>query len=294
MCGLDKDPKAVKRWLSNTRNSWLLIIDNADDSSINVSEFFPAGNQGSILLTTRNPQCKIHSTVGSCEFGQMRIDEAVTLFLRVAGMKNANEAVQEQALLIVRTLGFLALAIVQAGAYIRQGFYSVEDCSDMYNSHRRQMLKYLPVQTTDAYTGNVYTTWEVSIEAILKMGDKTSHNAIELIRMVSYLHYDGITEDIFEQAWSNSYKREGLSKELAHMSELYPEQKGEDWNPKKIREAVILLASFSLIKVNGSGRYFSIHPLVHVWARHRLSDELQRRSWITASSTLADTMPCTH
>ena len=169
-------------------NPWLLIIDNADDPFIRVSDFFPIGDQGSILFTTRNPQCKIYSTVGFCEFGQMGIDEAVMLFLRVAGMKNANKAVQEQAILIVRTLGFLALAIVQAGPYIRQGFCSVEDYSDLYNSHHRQMLKYLPLQTTYAYKDNVYTTWEISIEAIEKMGDKTSHHAIELIRMFGYLH----------------------------------------------------------------------------------------------------------
>lgn len=34
----------------------------------------------------------------------------------------------------------------------------------------------------------------------------------------------------------------------------------------------------------------SMHPLVHVWARDRLSEELQKVSWVITSSTLAATM----
>jgi hypothetical protein len=79
ICGVEENPKVVRRWLSNIQDHWLLIIDNADDPSMDVSEFFPTRNRGSILLTTRNPDCKIHATVGSCELGKMYLDEAVTL-----------------------------------------------------------------------------------------------------------------------------------------------------------------------------------------------------------------------
>ena len=51
---------------------------------MDVSEFFPADKRGSILVTTRNPDCRIYVTVGSCEFGEMDPEEAVTLFLRAA------------------------------------------------------------------------------------------------------------------------------------------------------------------------------------------------------------------
>ena len=57
-----------------------------------------------------------------------------------------------------------------------------------------------------------------------------------------------------------------------------------------IREAVVLLSSFSLIKIDEMGCRMSMHPLVHVWARDRLSEELQRHYWAMASSTLAATI----
>jgi hypothetical protein len=46
----------------------------------------------------------------------------------------------------------------------------------------------------------MYTTWEVSIEVIKRMSGETSDNAIELARIFCFLHYDGITEAIFERA----------------------------------------------------------------------------------------------
>lgn len=64
----------------------------------------------------------------------------------------------------------------------------------------------------------------------------------------------------------------------------------KDWDPVIIREAAVLLASFSLIQIDETGRSMSMHPLVHVWARDRLSEELQRCFWVTTSPTLAATI----
>jgi hypothetical protein len=87
---------------------------------VDVLEFFPAGNRGLILVTTRNPDCRIHATVGSCKFGEMDPEEVVTLFLRAARVEDtAAEIVRKEAAAVAKTLGCLALAIVQAGAYVQ-------------------------------------------------------------------------------------------------------------------------------------------------------------------------------
>lgn len=85
-CGIEENLGITRQWLSNAQEPWLLVIDNADDPSIDASKFFPVGNKGSILITTRNPDCRIHATVGSYEFGEMDLEEAVTLFLRASGV----------------------------------------------------------------------------------------------------------------------------------------------------------------------------------------------------------------
>jgi hypothetical protein len=102
----------VKRWLSNIPHDWLLIIDNADDPKMDISTIFPVGNRGSILVTTRNPHCTIHATVGSHELGEMGLDEGVKLFLRAANMNDASSELVQEATTIVNTMGCLALAIV--------------------------------------------------------------------------------------------------------------------------------------------------------------------------------------
>ena len=291
MCGINEDLKVVREWLSNTENNWLLIIDNADNPSINVSKLFPTGNRGSILLTTRNPDCKIHSTVGSCELGQLTMDDAVTLLLKASGAEDiADEASRKKAIPITKTIGFLALAIVQAGSYIRQGLCGLDEYCELYNRCRQRLLEYIPIQQSSEYKYSVYTTWEISIEAIKKMCTDTSHNAIDLLRIFCFFHYDGISEEIFERAWSKRYELGSLHQDISQMFYMQSGEEEKDWDPVIIREAAVLLASFSLIKIDEKGRFMSMHPLVHVWARDRLSDELQRCFWVTTSSTLAATI----
>lgn len=118
------------------------------------------------------------------------------------------------------------------------------------------------------------------------MSDKTAHNAIELIQIMRFFHYDGIIEEILKQAWRNGHSSKALPSEIAHMFYIQSQEGVEDWHPIIIRETAVLLASFSLIKIDETGRCTSMHPSVHVWARYRFSQELQGHSWISATSTL--------
>ena len=294
VCKVEEDVKVVKGWLSDIQEHWLLIIDNADDPSADISAFFPTGNRGSIVITTRNPDCKIHSTAGSYELGEMDLEDAVTLFLRAAGMKDAPiETLRKKAITVVQTLGCLALAIVQAGAYVRNRRCTVDEYCAIYARHRERLLTYRPVQAGSSYKFSVYTTWEISFEAIKKFSGQTADNAIELIRIFCFLHYDGITEEIFEKAWKNSCDREYLSRNIAGLFYINSQEPMAEWDPFAIREAAALLASFSLIRIDASGRRMSMHPLVHVWVRDRLPGDLQKLYRDMASYTLATAMSWT-
>ena len=104
---------AVKRWLSNTSESWALILDNADDPHLDISPYFPVGNRGIVLITTRNPECQIHATVGSYELGAMEPDEAVTLILKTTEVSDQlDKSIRKSAGRVVTILGYLTLAIV--------------------------------------------------------------------------------------------------------------------------------------------------------------------------------------
>jgi hypothetical protein len=71
------------------------------------------------LVITWDPDCKIHAIVGSCELREMNLDKAVTLFLKATGVEDAADKVLRKiAAPIVKILGYLALALVQAGTYV--------------------------------------------------------------------------------------------------------------------------------------------------------------------------------
>jgi hypothetical protein len=108
--------------------SWMLILDNADDPDIDLFPHFPLGDRGTILITSRNPECRIHATAGVCELGRMEEEEATTLMLKTVGHEDlSDEAAREIAKSAVSILGYLALAIDQAGAVVRQGLYTMEE-----------------------------------------------------------------------------------------------------------------------------------------------------------------------
>lgn len=122
MIGLEPDVGKVRRELTNTSHTWLLVFDNADDPKVSLTGYFPTGGRGDVIITSRNPDCQQYSTVGHEEIGRMARDEALSLLTKTAyGQENIEHKDAINALgQIVDVLGCLALAIAQAGVYIRE------------------------------------------------------------------------------------------------------------------------------------------------------------------------------
>ena len=66
--GLEATAESGKHWLAHIEEPWLVIINNADDPSLNLPDLFPEGERGHILVNTRNPEFRIHETVGYEDF----------------------------------------------------------------------------------------------------------------------------------------------------------------------------------------------------------------------------------
>jgi len=274
-------------WLSNIPEQWLLIFDNADDPSIDISRYFPVGSRGTILVATRNPDCKVHQTVGSYEFAGMGVEEAVDLLLKTIGTDDLSlDTLRDTARNVVTTLGNLALAIIQAGAAIRQNLCRIEDYCDMYRRRRQELLSRAPAQASSDYRYTVYTTWEVSVNMIEGISSEVASHALELLRLFSFFHFDGISEEIFRRAWKNT-TREVCSDWTALNQVGWLCEDIFEWDPYHVREAVTLLSSFSLIKVDGSTNNVSMHPLVHTWACDRLGIAEQKKWLLTTALMLA-------
>lgn len=117
-------------WFSNLEASWLLIIDNADDWRIGLEIYFPKGDRGHILIPTRNPAHRVHGNLGPgfFEFEGMGDDDASTLLLRAACQPEPWDGTSSiLAAEITKALGFLALALTQARAAIRNGLCNLKN-----------------------------------------------------------------------------------------------------------------------------------------------------------------------
>ena len=323
--GLGETWDAGMFWLTGLEVPWLLVIDNADDPSIDYSRFFPAGERGHILVTSRNADCKIHATVGFYEFGDMDEDDAITLLLKAAQHSGLdNREVRDVARPIVKTLGYLALAIIQAGASIRQGICTLEEYLDIFASYKTQIMSDQIPQGSD-YQHTIYTTWEVSVQRIAILGSEVAVDSIQFLQLLAFLHFEQVPASILERAWNISRQEPEIVVPKTTATRilelflffilfanlrtlLFPSivsnarprlpnillQKGSAWDLLRYRHVVAMLAQYSLISHDRENDSYSMHPMVHFWARHRLDKDGQKIWSDIAITTLANSISAQH
>jgi len=195
----------VKKWLAATKHTWLLVLDNADDRDVDYADYFPSGNRGCIILTTRNPQCRTHNNVGYRDLQALDPKEAVILLLGAAEIEpDLWESHTTATAMVVNVLGSHALAIVQAGAFIRQGLCSLEEYPNHFIQQRQRLLQFRPLQANSVY-GDVHATFEVSAKLLKDSAQHSAKIALRLLGLLAFFHFDGITiSDIAEKAWKNA------------------------------------------------------------------------------------------
>ncbi|KAJ7452321.1 hypothetical protein FB451DRAFT_1374164 [Mycena latifolia] len=243
-------------WLSHQHREWLMVFNNADDIHLKLVQYFPSGSRGNILITSRNPNLgQVAKAVHKVE--QMALEEAIDLLLSSAqyGIMEDNN----------RDLG---RRIVQAGAFISSS-RSLQTYLGLYErmSSRIQLLHQQPPQSE--YGWSVYTTWQMSFQ-------KVSRQAQELLRLCSFIHHNGISEEMFRQAafyeiTPNGPTEADLQESLDFLAQFL-DSPGSKWDSLKFIVVTDELARFSLIDFQAAlgNITFSIHPLVHEWCRTTL------------------------
>ncbi|KAL3475349.1 hypothetical protein BJX99DRAFT_247569 [Aspergillus californicus] len=306
---VEPNQNAAMHWLSNRKERWLLLIDNADDPGIRIQEYFPKGDRGYIIITTRNPEHKIHGNVGPnfFEFHGMEEDDSSALLLRRARLAEPwDDDSSSRASKIARKLGFLALALIQAGAAIGEGSCTLTNYLTFYDEQwkriRRTAKTFLKSNNHDLQSGSALTTYEISYRAIKQRGTESSEDAVQLLSVFSFFHNQNIRFDILRKAvvncaiekdgqenrdkeealqpvtWYQRYKNIQLSILAFIMEDRGPSilpsciQKGQEtgsFDGIRVRYALRELAQMSLIMHDESNDSYSMHPVVHRWARER-------------------------
>ena len=206
--------RTVKEWLENASCKWLVVIDNADNLAW-IQDIMPRGRTGSVVITSRDRM--VYRFVNhAIQVDKMNTEEALALLFRSANIPSSSrqkhgadldqqKGREQQALKIVDKLGYLALAIDLAGAYISQHDLVQEDLSlylDFFNANSVALLGNEALQDEQNYHHTVATVWETSFAAI----NKTSPDSAQLLIFLAHLSETHIEDRLFHESSSWLYQ----------------------------------------------------------------------------------------
>ena len=299
--------EAALDWFERLEGEWLLVFDGADDVAAISSLWPPPGSHGNIIYTSRNHMLQRLPEDQTCKVDQMDPGEASRLLLSSARITftNAHYANAES---IAKLLGYLALAVDQAGAYILSGICSLEKFAETFENKSASLLSNDAYNGATSYDRAVYASWELSYNAICHMAASTDHNnyqkegaklATQLLNIFGFWHHDNITYEIFRYASENPLGRRQYGYEADDDPEgkfdrgknlpLNLLERGENkkWDDSKFRKGVAVLVQFSLVDKDHMHERLSMHSLVHAWARSRQKGAQYRQSLLEARALLA-------
>ncbi|KAI0452855.1 tetratricopeptide repeat domain-containing protein [Xylaria acuta] len=312
LAGREPNVNAALDWLSTIEQQWLLLIDNADDADVQLEDYFPKGVGGHILITTRNSAFRVLGNVepGYYDFSGLDFDEASKLLLKASSLPRPWESSWESlASNITKTLGYLALAIVQAGAAIRERLCNLQGFLGWYERSWQKLRDDDKVRPASRHEQVVWTTFEICYQRLeQKQGRTEAADAMELLHVFAFLYRDNLSPVMLTKALknaqleaehdniapaeeSNSFRRqsslgEKLQRRLASFlmfmirpatptplpSALHDGRQAHtiEAAEDRIRSALSELEKVALIYYNERNQTYSMHPVVHDWARKRM------------------------
>ncbi len=163
----------VRNWF-NSQESLLLVFDNVPNIEI-IEKYLP--QKGDIIITSRN--YKIPSAI---EVDVMEESESLELLKNLI----SNSQCHDKCTTLVKKLGYLPLAISQAGAYIAQNQITIDKYLELYKEEKNILLSSEVMPVSDRHIP-VYIAWNLSLKEI-RDNDKTG-KAINLLNILAFCHF---------------------------------------------------------------------------------------------------------
>lgn len=219
---------AAIAWL-NHHPGWLLILDNADDeaAAAAVEALRVRLTGGHILVTSRLPNWS--AAIHPQEVSVLAPEAAAGFLLqRAANRRVAQPDDEANAARLAHELGYLALALEQAGAYIARLRLRFDEYLERWQRQRSKVLEWFDPRLMQ-YHASVAITWQTSFEQL-------TPPARRLLQRLAWLAPAPIPASLLD--------------------EPIP---GEDADP---REALVELEALSLARFSDNVGSFTVHRLV--------------------------------
>lgn len=262
------------------KNEWLMVIDNADDLSCNISALLPKGN-GTVILTSRdapNPQILSWDTA-MMRVDRMEVEEAIALVLdRFTIPPHQDQLCRQLVEEVARCLHCNALATDLAAARIK---VAVEDGEDLvaalrgylsdYRYNRKKLLRDQDFANTDGHVGAVRTACAVSLSSLRKTYNSRSNVfPSELLSFMTFLDQAGAQDELFRLASL------GLEESRDRLDALVPtwmrrllcRSEDDEWDDNVYRATTRVLRRYHLIAPVGEPwRGSMMHSIVRCQTR---------------------------
>jgi hypothetical protein len=193
----------LERW----SDSWFIVFDNYDDPGLfNVGEYFPQGESGCILVTTRHAEAEsLAESENAIELLGLNQEPALELLYNQSRIKQTDDNIDDGKAIINR-LGYHPLAISQAGSYIKLRKIQLHEFMAYYKLKRKDILKQTHQMTqyrrklndTEKETAlSVFTTWELSFQLIQDKDEGGKHKT-DLLTLFAFFNGKDISEQLFK------------------------------------------------------------------------------------------------
>ncbi|KAL9041630.1 MAG: hypothetical protein Q9214_004041, partial [Letrouitia sp. 1 TL-2023] len=275
IANVEENIAIVERALEQQKGKWLAILDNFDNpkdfQEHSIQHYIPKGANRGVLFTSRHASSERLGYV--IRVSGMSDDESLNLLLH----RPTSKAIErQQGLAIAAMLGYLALALDQAGAYIRARCLPLQDFESHYKRRKKIILEEVPEQweyrrklgETEMETVlSVFITWELSFAQI--SGDKEVRDRKEHFLTLA-AHFDNkcISQRYFE-AYCSSENAEWVQTFIT----------GSEWDEYKYGDLLAECRKLSLVQMldrRADGVQFSLHPVVGDWLKARKEREEQK------------------
>ncbi|KAK6404586.1 hypothetical protein LTR81_020570 [Elasticomyces elasticus] len=289
----------------------LLVFDNCDDESVDYGSYIPDNLLVTVVLTTRLWAARKHASHDLQEpvkehfmhLEGLEPSSAINLLMKVSGTSRDDHEDDKMAGKIVASLGFHPLAINVAASAIHERIYSVQEYAGVL---ARQLMD------EDVLAQKINATFNVSAKALATSSDPSARDALALLNILAFMHHQGVSEDIFERAWTyeelvlswfKDYEVDVLSWYDDHDGDADGSQSIATLSPWHVRNCRRFLGShppekrmhafrtarahllrLSLITCSGDKNSISLHLLISAWAKDRIPHPYE--AWLQVACIL--------
>ncbi|KAL3436907.1 nucleoside phosphorylase domain-containing protein [Aspergillus tetrazonus] len=270
-------------WLARPGNTrWLIIFDNIDQYSpsqghghcgYNVYEFFPKADHGSIMVTSRFQ--RLTELGKSFPVQKLMHKDAMQLLLQSSGFSAkdiARTGAEQDLINLASLLDGLSLAIVIAGAFMRQTGTTFKEYLELYRTSWFD-LQSQSAPTRQYWQGNIIQTWIITYKEI----QKHDTTAAKLLLLLAFFD----NQDIWYELIRNrlDYSNPPPWFEAAVSSKLV------------FKTKIKALVEFSLVELKQQEGSYTLHPVLQDWcyyiaASNNLTTQLQELALISVGYTV--------